>query len=399
MDNDKSELLDTLRVDRAAAPPRRSTNWTVYAAASVLLMMALGATAWFAFQDRTQPVRVAVAQPMPKTGNGLVAGTALLDSTGYVVARREATVGPKIPGKLRDVLVEEGMHVEAEQIIAHLDDSNALAALDQAKATLMQAETTEADARPVFVRSKAELGQGLISQQVFDTAKSTYDQARTAVVVARSALEVARQNEDDTIVRAPFTGVVTAKAAQPGEIVSPLSAGAGFTRTGIATIVDMDSLEVDVDVSENYINRVHAQQKCTATLNAYADWQIPCHVIAVVPTADRTKASVVVRVGFNVKDERILPEMGARVSFLSEGKPNNVPASAGVTVPTDAVVTSGGECVVFVVHDDRVERRAVKPGTQTPAGQIILSGLSSGETVALGDLTKLKDGAEIRIEQ
>jgi HlyD family secretion protein len=398
MDNAKSELLNALHIDRAALPERHWPRWLLVAAGLLLPAAALAVIAWPVLQERAEPVRIALARPLPGTA-APAAGAALLDASGYVVARRQATVGPKIAGKLRDVLVEEGMSVGAGQVIAHLDDSNALAAFNQAKAALDQAETSAADARPVFERNRAQLAQGLISRETHDTAKSNFDLTQTTAAVARSALAVARQNLDDTVVRAPFAGVVTAKAAQPGEIVSPLSAGAGFTRTGIATIVDMDSLEVDVDVSENFINRVRPEQRCTATLNAYADWQIPAHVIAVVPTADRSKATVKVRVAIDAKDPRILPEMGTRVAFLADVKQGQPAAPAGVMVPADAVNADGQEGVVFVVRDGRAERRAVKLGTRTPDGQIVLAGLSGGETVVVAGRDKLADGAKVRIEQ
>jgi len=399
MDDDKSALLDALRIDRTALPRTRWPRWTVFAV-GLVLAMASAAFAWPVFREQVQPVRVAVARELP--GNsGPTAGGTLLDATGYVVARRQATAGPKIAGKLRDVLVEEGMRVEAGQVIAHLDDSNALAALNQAEAALVQAETTAADARPLFERNRSAVANNLISREAYDNAKASFDQAQTAAALARSALAVAQQNEDDTVVKAPFAGVVTVKAAQAGEIISPLSAGAGFTRTGIATIVDMDSLEVEVDVSENFINRVRADQPCTVTLNAYTDWKIPSHVIAVVPTADRSKATVRVRVGFDAKDPRILPEMGVRVAFLADdARPAQTSAApAGVTVPAEAIAADGAQKVLFVVRDGRVERRAVKLGARTAQGQIVLSGLSGGETVTVSGLDKLADGAKVRIEQ
>jgi RND family efflux transporter MFP subunit len=215
---------------------------------------------------------------------------------------------------------------------------------------------------------------------------------------------VAQREEEDTIVHAPFTGVVTTKNAQPGEIVSPLSAGGGFTRTGICTLVDMDSLEVEVDVSENFISRVHAGEPAILKLNAYPDWQIPAYVIAVIPTADRSKATVKVRVGFKSRDPRILPEMGARVSFMSsENKSGATPAAGGVVIPAEAVVPgaqSGADTgAVFVIHGDTVERRVVRLGARSADGQVVLSGLSAGERVALGDFSKLKDGARVKIAE
>jgi RND family efflux transporter MFP subunit len=259
-------------------------------------------------------------------------GTSVLDASGYIVAQREATVSAKTTGRLRDLYIEEGQQVTAGQIVARLDDSNTLAALAQASAQVAQAEaglaaarTALADARPIFVRNQQEHNAAVISAQDFDTAKSAFDNAQSnvavqsaAVAAARANLRVAQRFEDDTIVRAPFSGVITNKAAQPGDIVSPVSAGGGFTQTGICTIVDMNSLEADVDVSENFINRVHPGQRALVRLNAYPDWDIPASVIAIIPTADRSKATVKVRVGFKVRDPRILPAMGARVSFLSD---------------------------------------------------------------------------------
>jgi RND family efflux transporter MFP subunit len=209
-------------------------------------------------------------------------------------------------------------------------------------------------------------------------------------------MSVAERNLDDTIVRAPFSGIVTVKAAQPGEMVSPISAGGGFTRTGIGTIVDMDSLEIQVDVNENFINRVQPAQQASAKLNAYPDWQIPAHVVAVIPTADRSKGTVTVRIGLDQKDARILPEMGVRVSFLADsgGKP-----AGGVTLPSNAVQESGTAGVVFVVHGDTLERRAVRLGAGGSGSITVLSGLTAGERVAVGDFNQFKDGAKIRVEQ
>ena len=410
MTNDKSQLLNALRIDRAAQPAtQRRSTWSA-AIIGGAVAAALAGLTWLAVEQgalpaamssilpqQAQAVRVAVAHSLA-TGDAPAAG-ALLEATGYVVARRSATVGPKIAGKLSDVLIEEGMRVEVGQVIAHLDDSNAKAALAQAKATFDQAQTTGDDARPVFERNQIELAKGLIARAAFDTAKATFDQTQTALEVARATLAVAQQNEDDTVIVAPFAGVVTVKAAQAGEIISPQAAGAGFTRTGVATIVDMDSLEVDVDVNENFINRVRADQPATVTLNAYPDWQIPGHVIAVVPTADRSKATLPVRVAFDAKDPRILPELGARVAFLADGKKPKTAAPAGVSVPPEAIVSDGDQSAVFVVQDGRAERRAVMLGARTAKEQIVLSGVSGGESVAVAGVDKLTDGAKVKIEQ
>jgi RND family efflux transporter MFP subunit len=264
-----------------------------------------------------------------QAGAGLAS---VLDASGYIVAQRQATVSAKTTGRLRDLYIQEGQSVKAGEVIARLDDSNSLAALAQARAGVAQAEASMQaaqvalnDARPIYLRNEQERRAAVISAQDLDVAKQTYDAAQTnfaiqqaALAAARANLQVAERYQDDTVVRAPFTGVVTVKAAQPGDIVSPVSAGGGFTATGICTIVDMDSLEAEVDVSENFIHRVQAGQAATVRLNAYPDWAIPGNVVAIIPTADRSKATVKVRVGFKTRDARVLPEMGARVSFLGK---------------------------------------------------------------------------------
>jgi RND family efflux transporter MFP subunit len=221
--------------------------------------------------------------------------------------------------------------------------------------------------------------------------------------VSRSAVAMAQRAQDDMTVRAPFAGVVTVKAAQAGEMVSPVSAGGGFTRTGIGTIVDMDSLEVEVDVSESFINRVKPGQPATIKLNAYPDWEIPAAVIAVVPTADRSKATVKVRVGFKERDARVLPEMGARVSFLADpakaASSDAAPVSKAWVVPTDAIETSGDTGTVFILKDNTVERRVVRIGARSAEGQVVLSGLSEGDRLAIGDRSALADGTKVQIQE
>jgi RND family efflux transporter MFP subunit len=241
--------------------------------------------------------------------------------------------------------------------------------------------------------------QGAISGDAYENQRIAYDNAREGFGVARAALAVAQSNENDTTVRAPFTGVVTDKAAQPGEIVAPSAAGGGFTRTGIATIVDMDSLEVQVDVSENFIDRVHPDQPATIKLNAYPDWDIPASVIAVIPTADESKGTVTVRVAIHAKDSRILPQMGARVSFLTGGGPTLVKLR-GVTVPADAVAGSGSKRSVFVIQDNgTVQERPVQVGSGGGQNLTILSGLAPGERIAASDLDKLHDGAKVQVQE
>ena len=410
--SEKSSLLNQLRIDRHSAPPPQARNLKPWLIGGGVLVAAF-AGAWMALASPSGiPVKAAV--PRAATSGGTTGGGSLLDASGYVVARRKATVSAKVTGKVTEVMIEEGQRVEKDEIIARLDDSNARAALNQAKAQVLQAEANVAaataayeNAKPLYERNRKLVENGTISATIYESSKTANDAARTNLAVAQSALGVAHSAHavsqrifEDMTVRAPFTGVVTVKAAQPGEMISPNSAGGGFTRTGICTIVDMDSLEVEVDVSENFISRVHAAQPATIKLNAYPDWQIPGEIIAVIPTADRAKATVQVRVAFKDKDERVVPEMGARVSFLSDtpaaaGAP---PPSPGVIVPPEAVQANGDNGTVYVIRGETVERRTVRLGARNTDGQTILSGVSAADRLAVGDFTQLNDGARIRIE-
>ncbi len=294
-------------------------------------------------------------------------------------------------------------------MLARIDDSNARAQLALAQSQLQAARTqlTEinvqlAEAERQLRRTRELSERQLVSDQALDSAQASVDglkarlaTTRSNVVVAERSVAVQQQQLDDTVVRAPFDGVITIKNAQPGEMISPLSAGGAGTRTGIGTLVDMRSLEVEVDVNENFINRVESGQKVTARLNAYPDWRIPAGVIAVIPTADRSKATVKVRIGLDVEDPRILPEMGVRVSFMDAAAQSPEPqtVSAGVLIPAEAV--HDGE--VFVIDAGHVERRAVVTGGSDGTDMIVMSGLRRGERVAIGALSELSDGAKVQV--
>jgi RND family efflux transporter MFP subunit len=413
--SDRAALLEQLRIDRSE-PASGSGRGKWWALALGFIALA-GAAIWYFSRPTGMLIRTSVVQAAPQ-GSAADMSASLLDASGYVVARRRATVASKVTGKVVSVMLEEGQRVEAGQVIARLDGSTwraaevqSVAQLQQAKATVVSAQTAYDDAKPIFERAQKQKAAAVISAQSFDESSAQFNVAHNNLLIAQRGVEaaqagvdVARRNLDDTVIRAPFAGIVTEKSAQPGEMVSPISAGGGFTRTGIGTIVDMDSLEVEVDVSENFINRVRPQQPVNIKLNAYPDWQIPGAVIAMIPTADRAKATVKVRIAIKQKDPRILPEMGVRVSFMSEAasegsSPDNSSAVHGVLVPPDAIAQSGGNPAAFVVRGAVVERRAVRLGAKTAAGQIVIAGLVPGDTVAVGDLSTLSDGGHIRVEK
>jgi RND family efflux transporter MFP subunit len=333
---DQASLLNQLRLERNE-PIAAASSWRKAVIAGTAVA-GIGAVAFAAVRFADTPAEqpssgAAAAQetaPPASASSAAAPAASILDASGYVVARRQATVSAKITGKVVAVLIEEGQRVEAGETIARLDDANARAQVAQAaaqveqqRANLTAARVAFDNAGPTFNRTSAQFAAAFVSAQVFDEAKASYDAmlasldvAARALAVAEAGLTVTQRNLDDTVVRAPFAGIVTVKAAQEGEMVSPVSAGGGFTRTGIGTIVDMDSLEVEVDVSENFISRVQTGQPAAITLNAYPDRRIPGRVVAIIPTADRAKATVKVRVGFAERDGGVLPEMGARVAFL-----------------------------------------------------------------------------------
>lgn len=405
---ENKDLLEQLRIDRQRPPPRSGGSaWRFAAVAAVALAVVAGG--WFVFgRNPASEVRLATVAAMPSTpGNASV-----LDATGYVTARRIATVSSQITGQVREVLIEEGMRVSEGQVLARLVDDTARAQVGLGEAQVRQAEAQLGAIRAQLkqaesdLRRQSELAERKLTPAfALEQAGTAVDQLRAqlaaaerGVAVARDALAVSRVTLDNTTIRAPFDGVVTIKAAQPGEMISPLSAGGGFTRTGIGTIVDMDSLEIEVDVNEAFINRIAAGQPATATLNAYPDWKIPARVIALIPTADRTKATVRVRVAIEDKDARILPDMGVRVAFLEEGASRAADAAPrGVLVPSAAIVRRGGREVVYVAEGEVARERAVTTGNATVGNaRQVLEGVRAGERVVLDPPEVLADGAAIR---
>jgi len=394
--------LNDLRIERNAEPEPSSRLW-VAVIAILLLALVAGIIFWLK-RPGAVPVRTVLVREA--AGNGIE--RTVLNASGYVTARRQATVSSKITAKVTEVLIEEGMKVQEGQILAQLDDTNVKTSLRLAEAQLVSSTNALAETRVRIKEADQELQRqvGLLKNKI--AAQADYDRAEAAHLALKARLEqqqaevtvadkqVAFWNQqlDDTIIRAPFAGIVTSKNAQPGEMISPISAGGGFTRTGICTIVDMESLEIEIDVNESYINRVRPGQAVEATLDAYADWKIPCKVIAIIPTADRQKSTVKVRVGIDALDPRILPEMSVKVAFREAGGSGPV-AGRTVMVPKAAVQQQDGRNVVLVVQSGRAERRAVTVSTTRGDEVVISAGVAAGERVVVDWPPGLTDGSKV----
>lgn len=406
----QADLLRQLSIDRSGnLAPRASPKWPWFVAALLVLG---AAAAYFLKGDAAIPVRI--VQATVTGGSAMAAASSsVLDASGYVVARRQATVSAKLTGKVSEINFEEGQKVAEGEVLARLDPSNldaqlglSEAQIEQARAQLTEIRVSLANAERDARRNRDLVLKGLVPQSAADNANTAEAQLKARLASAEQGVRVAQQQRlvtqrslDDTVVRAPFAGVITVKNAQPGELISPLSAGGAGTRTGLGTLVDMNSLEVEVDVNENFLNKVKAGQKARTKLNAYPEWEIPSELIAIIPTADRSKATVKVRVGFSRQpgeaiDARILPDMGARVSFLADDAPAPMAEAAPrrVLVPAEAL----HEGAVWVVSGDTVKRQMIQTTAAQDGQRIVTEGLSGGESLAIGDFAKLTDGSKIK---
>jgi len=396
--------LDALRIERPSHPESRGGLLWLW----ILLLLAAGGAAWYFWSERADVPVVQTTQVTELKSDGATRAT-LLNASGYVTARRSATVSSKVTGKVIEVLVDEGMEVKEGQLLAKLDSSNVDAALKLAEAQLEATRTALEETRSNFDLAEKELARvsrlsssGASSQSALDRAdflsKSLSGRLRKQTAdIAVADAEVAqwKQQVQDNIILAPFGGIVTSKNAQPGEMISPMSVG-GFTRTGICTIVDMASLEIEVDVNESFINRVKPGQRVEATLDSYPEWKIPAKVIAIIPTADRQKATVKVRVGFEKIDPRILPDMAVKVAFQSD---ESVPAGKSLTIPKAAVFDDNGTNIVWVLAGEKVERRAVSISLTSGDQSTVSAGVSPGETIVTSSSGTLQDGSRVKLTQ
>jgi RND family efflux transporter MFP subunit len=363
-----------------------------------------------AFRAQKPVVEVATARPV-----SAAKAETLLNASGYVTPRRRATVAAKVTGRVDQIYAEEGLRVKSGQVLATLDCSQPDAALTSAKtdrdataAALADLEVQSANADRELKRSQGLNGAGVISPQALDTAKTTADSLHSKIALTKEQVRasdakigMAQQDVDNCTVRAPFDGIIVSKDAQRGEIVSPLSAGGGFTRTGIATLVDMKSLEIEVDVNESNIARVKPGQRVSATLDAYPDRELPSSVRTVIPTADRQKATVKVRITFDQLDDTILPDMGVKVAFLSPAPPPSKSggSDAKAIIPKSAVHADGDKQVVYLVHEQKLERRAVSLGGERGSDVEILAGVSPGDVLVVRGAEKLHEGQAVEVKQ
>ena len=380
--NDKKDLLNDLKIDRSDSNNSEQSPLSKIIIIVVISVLVLAVTKFIFFsEDELLEVTAYKAKSANQSNNSTAS---VLDASGYVTARMQATVSSKLTGKVLEVYIEEGMFVEKGQILAQLDDSSVQAELNFAKTQLKEA-------RRIFNRTLELRKDNLASQASLDAAESQVDGLK-------ARLDISEQVVADMQIRAPFSGVVINKAAQPGEMISPVSAGGGFTRTGIGTIVDMSSLEVEVDVNESYINRVQPGQPAITNLNAYPNWDISSEVIAIIPTADRNKATVKVRIGLLEKDERVLPDMGAKVSFLKEQVTEAPEEINGVMIPSSAIIKEDDLSYVFVIKNGSIIKTKIAIGSSSSNFSRLIDGVEVGDNVVTDPNNELQNGQEVLIK-
>jgi RND family efflux transporter MFP subunit len=400
--------LGSLRIDDHH---RSSSSWGKRLAIffGLLVVLAGVSGAVFSLWNQKPVVDVAVVQKSANTGGR----EALLNASGYVTPRRRATIAAKITGRVTGVFFDEGSHVAEGQLLATLDDSDTRKALEAAKADYAASKAAIADyevqlrnARIQLRRAEQLQSAGVQTQEQLDNARTNADSLQAKIALAQSQvissearIQQAQQAVDNCTIRSPYTGIVVSKDAQVGEMVSPVSAGGGFTRTGIATIVDMNSNEIEVDVNESYIARVQPGQPVTAILDAYPDWEIPSRVRTIIPSADRQKATVKVRISFLKLDPRILPDMGIKVTFLGAEQKKEAGAAAAILIPQSAVRDDNGKPVVFLLKDDKAERRAVTLGGNRGSDREVIAGVTAGDTLIVKGPGNLRDGQNVEVRK
>lgn len=386
--------LSSLRIDRSKRVSDRPAGgiWKWLISIAIVGALVVG---YFLLRDRLAPatsVRVATATLL--TGNDAAAN---LVASGYVVAQRKAEVASKATGRLEFIAFEEGDLVTLGQVIARLDNKDFAATLDLAKASLQQAEVDTLDKGRKYRRAQSLFKSGSITDSELESAEAAYQNAVATVSQANANVRVAEVNLDNTYIRAPFDGTVLSKNADVGEIVAPFASSAS-SKGSVVTLADMSSLEVEADVAESNLDRVRVGQPCEIVLDAYPTVRYSGAVKKIVPTADRARATVLTRVAFTALDERVLPEMSARVSFFADTSDLKQSASASVViVPKDAVTTRDAGKIVFTVRDNVATAVAVETGNEIGTQIEILRGINPGDRVVLSPPGKLISGQKITI--
>ena len=380
--SDRENLLNNLKIDRSATPSQDQSSLSKLYLLGIAVILVIFFSWLFLSEEELKEVTTFTVKSLEMSDSS---ATSILDASGYVVARRRATVSSKMTGKVMKVFIEEGMYVEEGQLLAQLDDSTMVADLNYSESQLNEAKR-------IYDRTLELTKEDLASQASLDAAKASLEGLEALNAVRKQIVQ-------DMKILAPFSGVVVYKAAQPGEMISPVSAGGGFTNTGICTIVDMDSLEVEVDVNESFINRVKPGQPVITNLNAYPKWDIPSEVIAIIPTADRNKATVKVRIALLEKDERVLPDMGSRVSFLKKlGNSRSTASIDGVMIPLASVSEAGGESLVQVIDGSKIKLMSVEVAEETSNYARVTEGLSSGMKVVARFDSELSNNQKVIIK-
>jgi RND family efflux transporter MFP subunit len=383
--------LASLKIDRSAPEARQSPGARPVLIGVVLVALA-AAGAW-ALVPRGTPVRVATVESSGG-GSAVAAG---ISANGYVVARKKASVSAKLPGRLAYLGVTEGTVVRSGEIIARIESADFSAAREAARATVGQYEAELEQARRELERARALRAESVIPVSQLEDAQTRVRIVEAQLATAHAQVDLATANLENTMIRAPFDGTVLRKDAEVGEMVAPSSAGGGLTRTAIATIADLATLEVEVDVNEAYIAQIRGDQESRITLDAYPDTSFSGRVRQVVPTADRQKATVQVKVSILDRDPRILPEMGAKVVFVREGEAPATSAPRRVRVPSAAIIGGSDNPEVWVVDGDRVKRVKVELGTTDNDRVEVRRGLQGDERVVIDPPANLSDGARVRI--
>jgi HlyD family secretion protein len=397
MDNQQADL-SALRINRSSKeePPSgrsRIIVRTAVIAGCVIALFLIGSWVVPRVFDSAVEVQLATASLSSSSQ-----ASAVLTASGYVVAQRKAAVASKATGRLEYLGVVEGDRVKKGQVLARLEDTDMKASLDQARANLRLYEADLKDAEQWLARQKTLLDKGVSMQSDYDAAEARYQRTLASIGVAKAMVAGAEVALENTLVRAPFDGTVLTKNADVGEMVAPMAASVS-SRSAVVTLADMSSLQVEADVSESNIERITLGQPCEITLDAYPEVRYEGSVAKIVPTADRAKATVMVKVAFKSYDAKVLPEMSSKVLFLTKNSEAvQAPVRSMLTVPLSSVATRSGKKVVFMVRNDQAFAVPVSTGKDAGALVEITQGLSAGDRIITGLSDRVVDGVRVRVK-